>query len=366
MKTLDFTLRFVTPGFLGGDGGAADSFRIPSLRGALRFWYRAKEGDPGGEEGFQPLFDRESRIFGSSRHGQGLRLVPLQGHRVKPSKLSGSQDLRYLGYGPFAKSKSPPAIPKGSKVTLRAIGDENQISELRKCLVLLHLFGGLGGRSRRGWGSVEVVSPTDLLPEVAGLSFEEWLGEALARVWTEPGSLPRRRTALPRFSAFSSRTRIAWIRAGGKPLEELATRYMKVTKRDKTLSAEEDLRSVKPAPEEGKGPPVAAPRVALGLPWAGKDGSETMVEYTAKEGDNSIQRRASPLLFKVLRSGEDEPSGHRILALYLKSRFVRGTLEASTRGEVLPPGDDAIDSLLRDWEAVSVPQLSKEGRDSKS
>ena len=349
MKSLDFTLRFVTPAFFAGASGA-EGFRVPSLRGVLRFWYRAKEGDGGADGYSSALFERESRIFGSARHGQGIRLLETQRAAVEPEWVEPKGDRRHLGFGPLAP-KPRKGLPAGSAVSLRALGTEEQIAELRRCLVLLHCFGGLGGRSRRAWGSVEVTAE-GLLPPSDG-SFGQWLEKALARVWPADSTPPRERRSLPRHTAFSSHTRLAFLEVGGSAmtaLDELADRYKQVTK-DPSLRALEEI--------EGEDPSRAAPRVALGLPWKGKDDTRNYVTYSAtpvRGRVEGISRRASPLLFKILPADED---GHRIVALYLRSHFLpQGELVARPGGKVAPPGDQAIESLLAGWTSIRPSQIS--------
>lgn len=366
MEHLDFELRLTTPAFLGG-GQGADGFRIPALRGALRFWFRAKEGDSG-DKASERLFERESEIFGSARHGQGLRLVPRGRMDVELEPPSMSNDLKYLAFGPFGpvskKAKKlkltsrKRAIPPGSSFQLRACGREDQLDELRRCLLLLHLFGGLGGRSRRGWGSVEVVGG-DVVPASEG-SFEDWLGRCFERVWPAPKEAAPGRTRLPRFTAFSAKTRVGSLEAGGRwrnALEKLSGIYKEVAGRDPEASEEESLRTPDGEGEER----TAAPQVALGLPWKGKETTEPRdrwAEYgiVPAEGEPENQdlaaRRATPVLFKVSPS---DSGGHRIVALYLEAQFLsRGRL-ARNGDPIGPPSDRAIDRLFDHFTTLGWP-----------
>lgn len=353
MKTLDFTLRLVTPAFLAGACGA-EGFRIPALRGVLRFWYRAKEGDSG-EEGYASrLFDRESGVFGSARDGQGVRFIPREEMKGRLESIRARGDLRHLGFGPLAPDPRK-ALVAGTEVRLRAVGTEEQLTELRRCLILLHCFGGLGGRSRRGWGSVEVEAEGLLPPEAGEGSFSEWLGEALARVWP-PGTMqPCEHRGLPRHSAFSRNTRLGLLEVGGSAmtaLGDLAGRY-------KEVAQDRSLRGVEEESGEGEELKRAAPRVALGLPWSGKNEHGEHVEYSARPVGGraeAITRRASPLLFKVLPHPD---GGHRIVALYLKGQFLpEGEVHVERGGKVAPPGDGAIDTLLAGWRKLSPTQIS--------
>jgi len=172
-------------------------------------------------------------------------------------------------------------------------------------------------------------------------------------VWPSEGTPPRERHSLPRHTAFSHHTRLAFLDVGGSAmtaLDELAGRYKQVTE-DPSLRGLEDI--------EDEDLSRAAPRVALGLPWRGKDETRKYVKYSGKPvrgRREGITRRASPLLFKILPAAED---GHRIVALYLKSHFLpKGELRAQPGGRVAPPGDRAIESFLRGWTRITPSQIS--------
>lgn len=95
---IDVTFELVTPAYAGGaDPNVIDCLRPPTLKALLRFWWRAMNPEMGPTE----LFEREGEIFGSTKHGQGLRMVPRgdwsSARAETPKSLSRQQ--RYLGYG---------------------------------------------------------------------------------------------------------------------------------------------------------------------------------------------------------------------------------------------------------------------------
>src|SRR5438270_10146477 len=62
-----------------GQNDLEDPFRIPSIRGQLRFWWRATIG--GQYEDADRLREAESKIWGSTEHASRVRLRILQADR---------------------------------------------------------------------------------------------------------------------------------------------------------------------------------------------------------------------------------------------------------------------------------------------
>ena len=113
MKSLEFNLKLLSPAFIAGamekksgkiypksDGTTVepmhriigpdmDGLRPPSLKGVLRFWFRAKEGNIG----LAKLKEKEGRIFGDVNFGQGFRLVLKEQNPSdwKPQKIGGGR-----------------------------------------------------------------------------------------------------------------------------------------------------------------------------------------------------------------------------------------------------------------------------------
>lgn len=73
----------------------------------------------------------------------------------------------YLGYGPLNYDKDQRCtiqktnafIQANESVTLTIIFPTDETSEFIKTLQIIHWFGTLGGRSRNGWGSLEITGP---------------------------------------------------------------------------------------------------------------------------------------------------------------------------------------------------------------
>jgi CRISPR type III-B/RAMP module RAMP protein Cmr1 len=406
-----FTLTLLTDAFLAGGAASdvvtplhhrgvkprrrvvrmdGDGLRIPSLRGVLRFWFRAMQGDLGGA-GLAELARREALVFGSTDTGQGLRLVPVsQGNwQAKKVRVARGSPQAYLGYGPLNdvsadhefsshnKFAFRDAIPAATEFTFLALGTEHAVRELKRTLILLHLFGGLGGRSRRGWGSVAVTG--DGIPVfAAGQSLEAYVRHALSVVWPDESDRPSGRAVLPRFSAFCADTKIRGFHvAGARPeavLEAFYSRF-KATRlynhnspaqSPPTALSDHSLEAVDAEP--AKTSIASAPqRLAFGLPYSVTLGRaihrERSIEYEGRYRDPQgrsqvVSRRASPLFLKVLR---DARGGYHGIALYLASEFFgRPGVQIHAKqklGSAPAPGPQAVIEFLAapDWTPLDVP-----------
>jgi CRISPR-associated protein Cmr1 len=204
------TFEVVTPLFLGGaDPAITVELRSPSIKGALRFWWRAlawsrHNGD------LDAIQKEEQEIFGAAgddrdRLGQasfGLRArwlaEPNRIAETEPRSLtSGKPGASYLSYGIINRGQgnSPrPCYQSGGylELTFQALRHADNESGFHPSLLdaikLFGLLGGLGGRSRRGWGSVALI---------------ELCGEGDALQWQAPQNLGQYRDAL---SSILSRT----------------------------------------------------------------------------------------------------------------------------------------------------------------
>lgn len=208
MEKVTIRLKIITPLFCGGaePNGPAE-LRVPSLKGAIRYWYRAvdstychpvKEGGPTWEE----------HIFGSAGHGTGLFRLSVSGPRTgawrwrdqrhrydqaftinrrQPDVKNGILYLGYshdLGFGkPDGNDRR--AIPAGQTITVVMRFFCKPQARDRRAIAAAWWFlghvGGLGSRSRRGFGTVALHSWT-----TAGEAWEELTQLPIAHVATTP------------------------------------------------------------------------------------------------------------------------------------------------------------------------------------
>ncbi|NKN34658.1 type III-B CRISPR module RAMP protein Cmr1 [Marichromatium bheemlicum] len=167
-RALTLKCKLVTPLYGGGvEAGEVDKdlpIRASSIRGQLRFWWRIACGGEDRERS-ERLFKREQAIWGGiGAEGPVASRVRVQVRRPQTPrpKLIGAQGLK-LDYALF------PAISDGAElaesgiefyltVSFAADLAEPARDEVRMALRWWASFGGVGARTRRGLGAVEVES----------------------------------------------------------------------------------------------------------------------------------------------------------------------------------------------------------------
>jgi len=162
MADLQVTLETVTPLFLAGaDPRGAPELRAASVRGALRFWLRALLGGVIGDapDRLDELRKAESAVFGSTDTGASAVIVRVTGEeQAQPFRpLPHSQSKTFTAQG-IAPSKA-------LTITLAPRPPHRHIPEAALGpLVMFILLGGMGKRSRRGFGSVVIRSVGEGFP----------------------------------------------------------------------------------------------------------------------------------------------------------------------------------------------------------
>jgi len=181
VEKLDYTLEIVTPLFLGGADPLKAELRTPSLKGVLRFWWRAVYGpqiiqNRQKNVGVEELKKREAEIFGSQDSKSKIGIAVSTVDKLEPTNKRLPKGIEYsvknhrlgiidyLSYGlskyereirdiKYIKEYIPPS--NSLILTLYLYGlNENKKNELIKTLKILHRFGGLGARTRNGFGNL--------------------------------------------------------------------------------------------------------------------------------------------------------------------------------------------------------------------
>jgi CRISPR-associated protein Cmr1 len=176
MQTIEASFEIVTPMFIGGGTPEEVDLRPPSIKGALRFWWRAlqwgqclQESEQNQSEALKLLHELEAELFGAAvkdeKYGQGLFMIKIKKIENKGIESAwprnNKDDAAYLGYG-LDKTKDAPhrqAIPP-TQFSL-CLGLKKQITDIQKqqlkqSLMFWGFLGGLGSRARRGFGSVSL------------------------------------------------------------------------------------------------------------------------------------------------------------------------------------------------------------------
>lgn len=368
IKRISATFEVVTPMFLGGADQSASRIREASIKGALAFWWRAltysryvqrNNGDL--KKALAAMQDDEQILFGSTK-GQGAFLMKVSSGSVGSSHILEQGKVleesprtiarpgaRYLGYGlmeAFGRDRGkltrdcllpglsftvdliirnlpedhPEAKKKAEYLRCKKRFDDELSGDLVPTIKLFGLLGGLGSRSRRGWGSVALTglkvsgaSDTgivcasrdayqthlkailDFFPEAKkqkGMNFE--LTAFAAETGLHIGE-PRSSNGLATLHEVGDAMQLyrSWGDSRqGSPI---------VNGRPSEMNFKDDHDWSK-----GKGPrnfdvPL---RIAFGLPQNYKDNDGVTGRQNSRNKDKSINRRASPLLIHVHKSGD--------------------------------------------------------------
>lgn len=290
--TIKASYRIVTPMFCSGADQSSAELRVPSFKGALRFWWRAGEwgrfidaanGD--NDRALQALSQEEAALFGSCDRGQSRVLLSLKWTPPLDSELVRDWPRNkppfgstYLGFGitesgrPGTRNYKPHrwGLPceRDFELTcrIRPTTDSIDVASVVRAMRLLGLVGGLGNRSRRAYGSVALLSLNGEDCSVGShADYCHRIRDCLPTVATT--------SALPPFTAFSSHSSIASVNSGPDPIQA-----------HEMLG--EKFREFRGQP----GPHRGARKRPLGLPLKGVD---------------EERRRASPLLLHVHPIGEE-------------------------------------------------------------
>ena len=157
MNSIKFTCEVVTPMFLAGADGEKPELRPPSIKGAMRFWWRAMHG----YYTLSQLRQEEARIFGGG--GEDARRSNVVIKTTHP-EWDGDFKPCLLPHKNLGSTKAfNPKIPQSFEITLslNRLSDGFDISKLEGLFVITCVLGGLGKRSRRGFGSVKIVKRND-------------------------------------------------------------------------------------------------------------------------------------------------------------------------------------------------------------
>lgn len=298
MERLEYEVEFITPAFIGGADQQAE-LRPASFVGLLRWWWRALKGWKNPED----LLNEEVKIFGGAGDKGIAGKVWLRirnksfgvGRDIKTDnrlhwyynrdlgRLDGKHaGIGYLFFSVFSfKDKKKDYLTPNSKFVLELMGEKEALSHVTASLWALSIFGGIGTRSRRGGGNIQIVSPKEsFIGMVPKESFLEWLRSQYARAL----SLVQGK-GLIKSVYISKRTFKSWIEA----LNDIGKSFMEYRSNNKHRIFDMG---------------------AFGLPIRHR-GNATLVAQ-------NHSRRASPLILKVIKVGDR----YRWMAVWLDGNFL--------------------------------------------
>ena len=333
---VEISYRIVTPMFIGGaEPEKQAELRAPSLKGALRFWYRAINSD---------YREHEMEIFGGSGREQGQASFLLRIDRQVKSTSSKQlkHHTKYLAYGAGDKEQRP-CIEEGGTFKIRIIFKPNTNRthrlKVKRALWAFTMFGGLGSRSRKGFGSLIATKvsgmeelPT-LMPEVNDL------GKTIQAFMTNPENVSSSPDQLPEYSCWSKDSRcivtgtntknalvsLEWL---GRNIHDLRSTQGS----NKFTWPKDDCAKMRAFSQNGITPVTPPLRTAFGLPhnYFFSDLENKTVELNFMDG-NKKSRRASPLFFHVY----EKSNKACIVATFLPAKLIPNgaqvTIQASKK-----------------------------------
>lgn len=377
LTEIDAVYRIVTPLFCAGaNPQGPPELRLPSFKGVLRYWWRALAwAEYAGD--LHVIRQQEDLLFGSAGGGQSrvsMRLTqdsnPAAASRGEVLTVSQTNknvvgdSARYLGYGVMKAfginggqlTRACLRAPLDFTVRMRARDlNERESAMLANALIALGTLGGMGAKSRKGYGSLALRSL-----RVHGV--EQWnapqsmsgLRGAIAKLQRNGGA-----AAFPEFTALSRKTRHVLLSSEKKePMELLDlvgrefVRFRSWGRNGKILGgrvdSEHNFRDDHDLMMQSNRRDKHPRRIAFGLPHNYGPRPDKQVGPF----DKGLDRRASPLFIHIHDCG-----GAPVAVLsFLPARFLpNGRSDISVGGtragqapeeELYRPIHEFLDRLL--------------------
>ena len=339
---LEAEFEIVTPMFIGDGDQQARSIRSASVKGALRFWWRAlnwgrclnqQQGDT--RLALNQLHREESRLFGAAAKtqevsgvsqtvgGQGLFSLKIsQQEAPKPlsgwSPSSGTQYLLGQGLWNFKTKLSRPPLQPGARFQLQLSArlpitpsEESAWQQLEQAVMAFGLLGGLGTRARKGLGSISLLRISG--GRLKAPANRQEYSQTLQALFSTCELLQH----FPPFSALSGYSRLDISAQGKEPLallEQLGSEQQlyrswgnngKVAGQAAERNFTDDHDQAQLA-TQGQQPKQVPQRAVFGLPHNYFFSStKAKVDIHVKK-DAAGERRASPLLIHLHRFADGQ------------------------------------------------------------
>jgi len=196
------TYRVITP--LWGDGVEANIndpitlIRGSSIRGHLRFWWRAMRGNSNGRT-VAEMREKENSIWGSTKKPSQVKIavnVTNKGTTFQPINAHG-EPIHNVGamnsmdsYVTFPLRTHPAIFLENVQFEMELEYPDSLTEEVEAALWAWQAFGGVGARTRRGMGAIECIQ-VDGSPQQpkSGVEFQRSISENLQK-WIEDSDYP--------------------------------------------------------------------------------------------------------------------------------------------------------------------------------
>lgn len=322
IKKIIFEIETITPMFLSGADQSKAELRSASIKGLLRWWWRALQA----ESNLEILREKESKIFGSSDEKTGggssfaIRIahegvletsntdLPKHNITVKSKGKSFPVNvLEYMAYGPcsYDKVKKKNVIVRkyiscGFKLSLHMnIFKPEFLTEILKAMYVFDLFGGVGSKSRNGFGSFFISNKDECFNSIANdLSVSgAYSKENLQKII--------KRTEDKAYTTFTEGTKVFMAKESyatwDKTLGEVGKIYRGIRSGDIKISNEKEM-DLKPFEQKHK----FEKRQYIGSPIVADHKTKSLLD-----------RHAKPYFIKIAKEGDR----YRAYILYLPSRY---------------------------------------------
>lgn len=352
MNELRASIELNVPAVHGGarprKGDPYFRLRPSSVRGGLRYWFRAAAASmmwP--EHGRTPEEQRrrdnemlaklralEAWVFGDTTARSKVVVLPPEGGSLSQWDLKSDKypGLHYLGYGLFNGKPECLMTQPGRPITLRLVLRQDSLmlrSVVAASLWLWTNLGGLGSRSRRGYGSMRLIELTGDSEEFAFGRLSKLPDSHQGRLEQIQRGLSMSQDVLDRLARMDPAEKGVLAATGHRPhpyvrtLEGIASLRALASEHDDPLDALEyagnlfrkyrsSLERKQPLPDyhavkQSLEPPFRAPpmveRTEFGLPlnfyFRSLDGKKVQFLPRGPAGHEALDRVASPLLFRV-------------------------------------------------------------------
>ena len=171
MKTVTFTCETITPMFMYGADNKTPELRPASIKGVMRFWWRAINGNLP----LDKLKKQEDEIFGSTDRRSKVIIYPIEIISESDFEISptphhktgycnqNNKNCFYINKQCMKANKKRAKIYEFNiKISIKNNKYLNKDS-LMELFKLSTLLGGFGQRSRRGFGSIRIKEDDTLI-----------------------------------------------------------------------------------------------------------------------------------------------------------------------------------------------------------
>jgi CRISPR-associated protein Cmr1 len=325
--------QLITPLYGGGvkptEADPVTVVRATEIRGHLRFWWRARQGGKFNSS-LAEMKKEEDTIWGKA-YKKGERMISQEqviqitvdvdssrrGEPVKPFIITEKRRPKSVnnipGYAAFPLQpdrdelrKRDPHIPdvrSGVSFTLTISFPEGRREDVEAALWAWETFGGIGARTRRGFGALHLlkIDGVSYTKQPFSNNVKEWINEKLI-AFVEPGVPPANIPHLSRGAQLAVTSADNVMRVWKRLIDKLNS-FRQAGRPGRSVWPEaEAIRAIssgKGSDDEDSPHSQKFPRAALGLPiiFHFKDDSDPE-DTTLKEAGEKMERFASPLILR--------------------------------------------------------------------